>query len=70
MQESFATILVLYLLRFAWSLLRIFKNSQTTGLYDMQLSITICQICGALRDLVLFVQFEKREKHPSKSVTN
>ena len=26
-------------------------------------------ICDALRDLVPFVQFEKREKYPSKSVT-
>ena len=26
-------------------------------------------ICDALRDLVQFVQFEKREKHPCKSVT-
>ena len=25
-------------------------------------------ICDALRDLVAFVQFEKREKHPWKSV--
>ena len=25
-------------------------------------------ICGALRDLVLFVQFKKREKHPQRSV--
>ena len=27
-----------------------------------------CLICGALRDLVAFVQFKKREKHPWKSV--
>ena len=26
-------------------------------------------ICGALRDLVPFVQFKKREKHPWRSVT-
>ena len=26
------------------------------------------RICGALRDLVPFVQFEKREKHPWRSV--
>ena len=25
-------------------------------------------ICGALRDLLLFVQFKKREKHPWRSV--
>ena len=28
----------------------------------------ICVICGALRDLVPFVQFEKREKHPLKGI--
>ena len=28
----------------------------------------IAKICGALRDLVPFVQFKKREKHPWKSV--
>ena len=27
------------------------------------------RICGALRDLVLFAQFNKREKHPWRSVT-
>ena len=27
-----------------------------------------CSCCGALRDLVLFVQFKKREKHPCRSV--
>ena len=27
------------------------------------------QICDALRDLVPFVQFKKREKQPSRSVT-
>ena len=26
------------------------------------------KICGALRDLVPFVQFKKREKHPWRSV--
>ena len=26
-------------------------------------------MCGELRDLVLFVQFKKREKHPWRSVT-
>ena len=26
-------------------------------------------ICGALHDLVPFVQFKKREKHPWRSVT-
>ena len=27
-------------------------------------------ICGALRDLVPFVQFKKREKHPWRSVNS
>ena len=31
--------------------------------------ITSFEICGALRDLVPFVQFKKREKHPWRSVT-
>ena len=26
-------------------------------------------VCDAMRDLVLFVQFKKREKHPWRSVT-
>ena len=26
-------------------------------------------ICGALRDLIPFLQFKKREKHPWRSVT-
>ena len=26
-------------------------------------------ICGALHDLIPFVQFKKRKKHPSRSVT-
>ena len=30
--------------------------------------LTIPKICDALRDLVLFVQFKKREKHPWRSV--
>ena len=29
----------------------------------------IKQICGALRDLIPFLQFKKREKHPWRSVT-
>ena len=29
----------------------------------------LSNICDALRDLVLFVQFKKREKHPWMSVT-
>ena len=28
----------------------------------------LCKLCGALRDLVPFVQFKKRDKHPWKSV--
>ena len=30
--------------------------------------IIIIHICGALRDLLPFVQFEKHEKHPRRSV--
>ena len=30
--------------------------------------ITVSQICDALRDLVAFVQFKRREKHPWRSV--
>ena len=33
-----------------------------------QMSLTALTICGALRDLVPFVQFKKREKHPWRSV--
>ena len=29
----------------------------------------VIHICGALRDLVPFVQFKNREKHPWSSVT-
>ena len=29
---------------------------------------TMIQICDALRDLVPFLQFKKREKHPWRSV--
>ena len=32
------------------------------------LTTNIPLICDALRDLVLFVQFKKREKHPWSSV--
>ena len=36
---------------------------------DKKAVIWICeQICGALRDLVPFAQFKKREKHPWRSV--
>ena len=31
--------------------------------------MTLSNICDALRDLVAFVQFKKREKHPWRSVT-
>ena len=34
-----------------------------------QLYIPLLTKCGALRDLVPFVQFKKREKHPWRSVT-
>ena len=33
------------------------------------LSEKILSMCDALRDLVPFVQFKKREKHPWRSVT-
>ena len=32
------------------------------------LSPNVALICGALRNLVAFVQFKKREKHPWRSV--
>ena len=38
-------------------------------LFHKLLHQTAIEICGALRDLVPFVQFKKREKHPRKSVT-
>ena len=36
---------------------------------DNKRALSLRQICDALRDLVLFVQFKKREKHPWWSVT-
>ena len=35
----------------------------------MQLWLLVKIICDALRDLVPFVQFKKREKHPWRSIT-
>ena len=32
------------------------------------MSLKFLEICDALRDLVPFVQFKKREKHPWRSV--
>ena len=38
-----------------------------THLTPMCLLLIVLFICGALRDLVPFVQFKKREKHPRRS---
>ena len=35
----------------------------------MQTQLAVLAICGALRDLIPFVQVKKREKHPWRSVT-
>ena len=41
------------------------------GLHATSLDqIAIARKCGALRDLVPFAQFQKREKHPSRSVNS
>ena len=32
------------------------------------MTLMVTTICDALRDLVLFVQFKKHEKHPWRSV--
>ena len=34
----------------------------------VEIDLGPCQICGALRDLVPFVQLKKREKDPWRSV--
>ena len=36
--------------------------------YNIYTHVYMIRICGALRDLLPFVQFEKREKHPWRSV--
>ena len=41
-------------------------NMETTW---SEFQVHSISICGALRDLVLFGQFKKREKHPCGSVT-
>ena len=39
-------------------------------MYDSVVDVVLSQIkCGALRDLVQFVEFKKRKKHPWRSVT-
>ena len=38
------------------------------GITDTELKALNVLICGALRNLVPFVQFKKREKHPWRSV--
>ena len=40
------------------------KFTKFTAVYEIDI-----QIWGALHDLVPFVQFKKREKHPWRSVT-
>ena len=35
---------------------------------SLQYRCTISKICDALRDLVAFLQFKNREKHPWRSV--
>ena len=42
------------------------RKSVTEVIY---LSFILLKFCGALRDLVPFVQFKKHEKHPWRSVT-
>ena len=42
------------------------KYCLTPELLQVRMNISIC---GALRDLVPFVQFKKRKKHPWRSVT-
>ena len=34
----------------------------------LRTAASLCPICDALRDLVPFAQFKKREKHPCTSV--
>ena len=41
-----------------------------TGLNEFIEDFYIQLICDVLRDLVSFVQFKKREKHPRRSVKN
>ena len=44
------------------------KSFGTTTLLTLSTKLFVFLICGALRDLVPFVQFKKREKTPWKSV--
>ena len=51
---------------------KFYKNASTKSLYLSGVLTDNCgktfSTCDALRDLVPFVQFKKREKHPWKSV--
>ena len=49
------------------ALTKMFKKHQL--LWENLQNTSFTQICDALRDLVPFVQFKKREKHPWRSVT-
>ena len=40
----------------------------TGNMLESKLSQNLFYICDALRDLVAFVQFKKREKHPWRKV--
>ena len=44
------------------------KLERKTIVYHKTFPGVIQSICGALRDLVAFVQFKKREKQPRRSV--
>ena len=47
-----------------------FHNGEKIRMIFMDLSVKCdVYICDALRNLVPFVQFKKREKHPWRSVT-
>ena len=55
-----------------------FERRTFSGLFSTTVTFTVAlthynyitsHICGALHDLVPFVQFKKREKHPWRSVT-
>ena len=39
-----------------------------TKLFKSMSDLPLLNMCGVLRDLVLFVQFKKREKHPWRSI--
>ena len=62
MASEIASALCDYELWFLWYFVKYFKRVPHI------LKLLISVICGALRDLVAFVQFKKREKHPWRSV--